>query len=99
MLSRKIRSARASSLRRGVGQCRKRRPKSYRSKFVSLPVRIQSRRLLWPDVLADCHLTKSELNKLVWEMKKTGKVIVEDTTKRQRTPQDEQFIALGSSER
>lgn len=49
---------------------------------------------LWPEILADRHLTKSDLNALVWRMRSEKTIAISGTTARQRTPKDDQLLSL-----
>lgn len=71
--------------------CRQYPTTSWPSSGVPPPQRYSE---IWPDVLADHHLTKGDLNAVVWEMKKAGTIEVQGSTRRQRTPRDDQLVSL-----
>jgi len=49
---------------------------------------------LWPHVLADRHIGKSDLNKAVWDLHKEKALVIHGVTGRQRTPHDDSRIEL-----
>ena len=51
---------------------------------------------LWPGVLADRHILKSELNRIVWEMRRRKRIAVRGTTARQHSPKNENLLSLGT---
>lgn len=54
---------------------------------------------IWPHVLADRHIGKSDLNTIVWELHKKKVIKINGVTGRQRTPHDDSRIELGASSR
>jgi three-Cys-motif partner protein len=51
---------------------------------------------LWPHVLADRHIGKPDLNKIVWELHKKKVLAIRGLTGRQHTPHDDSRIELAS---
>lgn len=49
---------------------------------------------LWPHVLADRHIGKSDLNRIVWDLHKEKALVIHGITGRQRIPQDDSRIDL-----
>jgi len=49
---------------------------------------------LWPSILADRHIQKSELNSVVWKMHRNGELRIQGIRPRERTPKDEHLIAI-----
>jgi three-Cys-motif partner protein len=54
---------------------------------------------VWPHVLADRHIGKSDLNTIVWELHKKKALKIHGITGRQRTPHDDSRIELGPGSR
>lgn len=52
---------------------------------------------LWPSVLADRHIQKSELNAIVWDMHKGRELTITGIGPREWTPKDQHLIALGAT--
>lgn len=50
---------------------------------------------LWPRILADRHILKSELNRIAWKMRKKRQIAVTGTAAHQRTPKDGNLLSLG----
>jgi len=49
---------------------------------------------LWPHVLADRHIGKADLNKVVWGLHKSKTLVIHGITGRQHTPRDDSRIEL-----
>lgn len=49
---------------------------------------------VWPHVLGDRHIGKSELNRIVWDLHKTKALVIHGITGRQHTPHDDSRIEL-----
>lgn len=47
---------------------------------------------VWPRVLSDRHIGKAELNAIVWELYKRGRLGIRGLAERQRTPKDDNLI-------
>jgi three-Cys-motif partner protein len=54
---------------------------------------------LWPGILADRHIVKSDLNRIVWELRETKHIVMQGMIARQRTPKDENLIGIGPEAR
>jgi three-Cys-motif partner protein len=50
--------------------------------------------VLWPQVLLKRHITKSDLNDIVWRMHRSGDVVIDGLGAKERTPKDNHLIAL-----
>lgn len=50
---------------------------------------------LWPAILSERHILKSDLNRIVWTMHKKKQVVVRGLTPGQRTPKDDNLMAIG----
>lgn len=51
---------------------------------------------LWPHVLADRHIGKSDLNKIVWELHKKNALVIDGLVGRQHTPHDDSRIRIAA---
>ncbi len=49
---------------------------------------------IWPQVLSDRHIGRSDLNGIMWELHKQKRLVIGGLTGRQRTPKDENLIEL-----
>jgi three-Cys-motif partner protein len=54
---------------------------------------------LWPEILANRHILKSDLNKVVWNMHKANELTIQGIGPRERSPKDEHTIALRAAEK
>jgi hypothetical protein len=49
---------------------------------------------IWPYVLSDRHIGKSDLNGIAWKLHKQKRLVIRGLSGRQRTPKDENLIEL-----
>lgn len=52
---------------------------------------------IWPALLEEHHLKKSELAALAWSLKKQGTIVIENTSPRERTVKDEHVLRLADT--